>query len=57
MVQKKLVSPKKTFFLLNANVHKLLRKTASAQAISMGEALRQAVQSWLKQKHQKRRSD
>lgn len=47
MFKAKLTSPKKTFFLLNSNVHKALKKAAAKKQLSMGEALRRAVQLWL----------
>ncbi len=38
-----------TVFRLPTEIHKALRQTALEQGISMGEALRQAVEVWLKE--------
>ncbi len=38
-----------TVFRLPTEVHKALRLAALEQGISMGEALRQAVEMWLKE--------
>jgi len=43
-----------TVFRLPTETHKALRQTALEQGISMGEALRQAVEMWLKE-HKKTR--
>ena len=38
----------KTVFLLGVETHEALRDAAHEERISMGEALRQAVDTWLK---------
>ncbi len=43
-----------TVFRLPTEIHKALRQAALEQGISMGEALRQAVEMWLKE-HKKTR--
>jgi hypothetical protein len=47
---KKLRKPKNTLFLLEAEIHSNLRKTAFEAGLSMAEALREAVQLWLRKK-------
>lgn len=42
-----------TQFLLDQGTHKRLRIAAIEQGISMGEALREAVNLWLKTKRKK----
>jgi len=44
-----------TVFQLDVESHKALRKAAFKAGISMGEALRQAVQLWLEQRTKKRK--
>jgi hypothetical protein len=44
----------KTVFQLRVETHEALRNTAHEQRISMGEALRQAVEMWLKAKARKK---
>jgi len=43
-----------TMFRLDAEIHKALRHAAIEEGISMNEALRQAVELWLKE-HKKRK--
>ena len=43
-----------TMFRLDAETHKALRHAAIEEGISMNEALRQAVEMWLKE-HKKRK--
>jgi hypothetical protein len=50
MPHKRLTNPKNMLFLLEAEFHKTLRKTAFEAGLSMAEALREAVQLWLHQK-------
>ncbi len=44
-----------TVFQLDVEAHKALRFAALEDGISMGEALRQAVQLWLEQRTKKRK--
>ena len=44
-----------TVFQLDVETHKSLRFAALEDGISMGEALRQAVQLWLEQRTKKRK--
>ena len=50
MPQKRLTNPKNMLFLLEADIHKTLRKTAFEAGLSMAGALREAVQLWLRKK-------
>jgi hypothetical protein len=54
MPQKRLTNPKNMLFLLEAEFHKILRKTAFEAGLSMAEALREAVQLWLNKKSHSR---
>ncbi len=42
-----------TMFRLNSDTHKALRIAAIEEGISMNEALKQAVETWLKQHKRK----
>jgi hypothetical protein len=44
----------KTVFQLGVEAHEALRNAAHEERISMGEALRQAVEMWLKAKARKK---
>lgn len=44
-----------TVFQLDVETHKALRFAALEEGVSMGEALRQAVQLWLGQRAKKRK--
>jgi len=41
-------------FLLDADVHELLRKVAIDSGVSMAQALREAVQMWLRREEKRR---
>jgi hypothetical protein len=48
MPRRKMTGPRATLFLIDAEIHKSLRKAAMESGVSMAAALREAAQMWLR---------